>query len=94
MPGHRRLLFLRLVRLVSTAPRAQTPAKEPRGRQRGHRPAGSGGAAGAGDDDASVPSARGVLTVELDLQVNMGDVTLTHWVDYLHVGNVINHEWS
>lgn len=58
VPGHRRLLFLRLVRLVSTAPRVEEPEKTPRGHQRGQHPAGSGRAARAGGHGAGVPSAQ------------------------------------
>lgn len=63
VPGHRRFLFLCLVRLVSTAPRVEEPEKTPRRHQRGQHPAGSGRAARAGDHDARVPSAQhGFLT--------------------------------
>lgn len=58
VPGHRRFLFLCLVRLVSTAPRVEEPEKTPRRHQRGQHPAGSGRAARAGDHDTGVPSAQ------------------------------------
>lgn len=68
LPGRRRLLFLCLVRLVSTAPRVEEPAENPRRRPSGQRPAGSGRAARAGDHDASVPGAQhGVLTARCPL---------------------------
>lgn len=63
LPGRRRLLFLCLVRLVSTAARVKAPAEKPRRGPGGQHPAGSGRAACASDLGASVPSApHGALT--------------------------------
>lgn len=57
LSGHSRLLFLRLVRLVSTASRVTTAQKKTHRHQRRQHPASITRTTSPGDDDAGVSDA-------------------------------------